>query len=247
MKWMMLVVMMLAAGDPPASQPALSDTEAKYVDAVVSIHQPMVTARENQVADIEFDLALAKRGRVVRGAVGGKSTANGKARYTFPTADAKKAEISKLDGQLSRAKAQLALMKSFPANALPERGFSEFKVGDVFRLTYVNDMREIGTYRTTQIIGPKNMLVIGYQTSHFSNSDVQHYKTKPFFVRGVETSGMIDDQEVDLRTRAFVITKSETYATVNGGTNTAFVLEAVDEDRCAKEIADQLSNRPKLP
>lgn len=158
-----------------------------------------------------------------------------KARREFEAAE-KKSPIRNRARRLASLSEQIEAVEAIERNDPPHLPYmmrGEIKVGRFGYIPRVNIVQVLGPQEVIvqfpAIKGsrPQRIVVGGGVVANVPGSPAKP-PGPPFIVRGVDTDGMVDGAESVLIDGVLRVTGTETYATVTGGTNTAFVLEAFD-------------------
>jgi hypothetical protein len=174
---------------------------------------------EETLQSQEKNLAAAKKGKInPKGGTSSRSSRPGNnavPRYQFSSKDAREEAVKELTAEVDQLTQEIKSINKRESFVFPNLS-GNMKVGD-FGVFFGNKIR------VSQIIDAKTM------RAELVDPRVGVNKRINVMVRGMSTSGMVDDQTFACDT-VFEVTGTETYNTAIGGTQTVFVLKPLDTD-----------------
>lgn len=177
-------------------------------------------ALESEIASLDKQLAQAQKGTIAK-RLKSPTVRGDKGDYKFADQRAKLKEVGGLRGKLTKLQSELANLKSGAASKMP----LPLKVGVIGELPGDSVI-------VSQVIGEKEVLadIVGTtksprQVGNVVRFDLDEWRKLVMF-RGVDTSEMADDEPAELN-GTYIVVGTTRYDTATG-TNTVFVLEAVD-------------------
>jgi hypothetical protein len=195
-----------------------------------------ISSLQDSLKKMSSELAEMKRGRIgedkratISTLIGGTSfdvdpVTHNRRYFAFKTALAKKQAIASQQKQVDETKADLAKLQKDDYISVPLLPVNKLEVGRVGVLYFPKGMSlasEDGRgFLVIYIDGPNDMLAeIG---------------EKPVWIKGVSTSGLVDQSRVVLP-QLFHVAGTKKYKTNTGGTSTVFLLQALNLRSAAQD------------
>jgi hypothetical protein len=192
---------------------------ASRAQAIVEETEKHKKYLEKTLESEEKSLSAAKKGKInPRGGASSSSSRSGTQevpRYQFSSKDAREEAVKELTAKVEQLTQEIKSIDKRESVVFPKLS-ANMKVGD-FGIFFGNKIR------VSQIIDTKTM------RAELVDPRVGVNKRINVMVRGMSTSGMVDDQTFACDT-VFEVTGTETYNTAIGGTQTVFVLKPLDTD-----------------
>jgi hypothetical protein len=187
--------------------------------AIVEVTEKHKKYLERNLESEEKRLAAAKKGRInPRGGNSSSTSRSGNReilRYEFSSKEAREESVKELTSKIDQLTKDIKSIDDRESVVFPNLS-GNMEVGD-FGVFFGNKIR------VSQIIDAKTM------RAELVDPRVGVNKRINVMVRGMSTSGMVDDQTFACET-VFEVTGTETYNTAIGGTQTVFVLKPLDTD-----------------